>query len=231
MQKPDPIEDTVQTVEFKMYIENSIKPVLLNVKKKKTSADVKVVSFPNHFLGSLAFRKNFVNPDECNNVKNTARLYKVNSSSGSRTGIKLMVRNANLRIDLNSYIKFADQDFEVDVKKFISKKLGISEFQIKYDNNFKLTDANIDITYKEQAISNLIDEKHEFDESLHDFKNIIMNTKGYTSVQNKFKDLVCDLYSGNAKLTMEFKGRYNEDDKDFIALVNFDNIKSINESN
>ncbi|KAB8029991.1 hypothetical protein [Fluviispira multicolorata] len=239
VQKPDPTENISKSYKFEMNIPNANEPVLLKVKTHKYGADVTVESFPKQFIGSLGFkidiinfffdRKKGVNRNDCDDVRKFALIAKNRANETNRK----YVRGANVTIDLDSQMNFLKAGFDTAVKKFIAVKLGIDWSKVYYNNKFTITDLTYDIQYNIDALSNIIDEKNEFKKSTDNFINNTMKYDGATSVNNRFADLVCDLYLGNAKLSMQFIGRYNEENKgdnDYAAQVSFDNIKSISES-
>ncbi|WGL61340.1 hypothetical protein QEJ31_07000 [Pigmentibacter sp. JX0631] len=202
---------------YQINILESREPVTFTIDSYNT---ISFISFPKYLNGNLNFSNvslgNFypggVNVSNCATVESRAR-NAVNQMfpESMRIEQKNMVRkNGTVLINLNSGVSFALSNFRRKVLDKAAEVMHTDISKFDLDNSFQIDKVTYTIDYDKNSITNIIDSKDEIKPQTDKFLNQLFFNNGYTSTEISASDLICDLYSGKAKIKMIFSGKYGK---------------------
>lgn len=202
---------------YQINIPESREPVTFSIDNYNA---ISFISYPKNLSGNLNFSNaslgNFypggVNSSNCATVESRAR-NAVNPMfpDSMRIEQKNMVRKyGTVLVNLNSGVSFGLSTFRRKVLDKAAEIMhtDISKFDI--DNSFQIDKVTYSVEYDKNAITNIIDSKDEIKPQTDKFLNQLFFMNGYTSTEIAASDLICDLFSGKAKIKMVFSGKYGK---------------------
>ena len=213
--------------EFKIFVNGTKEPVVASIDDLNY---VTFISFPKKFFGGLKIKNASVGvfypagitKENCTQVEMRAK-NAINTMfpDDLRSNQRKIVRNMNpVDIYLNSGINFALKSFQNKVIKEAARIKNIDESLIQIDNNFTIDKINYMIEYQNNAISNIIDNKNEFENQTIGFLAQNIFIFGDVSINTTYTDLVCDFYLKRAILKMKFIGSYGKLNSSYQLLEN-----------
>ncbi|KAB8032104.1 hypothetical protein [Fluviispira multicolorata] len=211
------ISFNIYAVNYNLQIPESSEPVTFTIDEYN---QVSFVSLPKNLTGTINLKSNSIGSfypsgitkESCAQIE-TKALNAVNTMFPEtvRNEQKKFVRKFNIvLIAADSGIHFNLATFRKRIleKAAEIKNIDISNFQL--DNSFSIDKINYIIEYDKNAISNIIGLKEEFKPQTDLLLTQTMFTGGSTNFEMSLSDLVCDLYSGKAKIKMNFSGKFGK---------------------
>lgn len=198
-------------------IQESREPVVFSIDNYNA---ISFISFPKNLMGNFNFTNtsigNFypggVNSANCAAVEARAR-NAVNPifPDSMRNEQKNLVRKYSVvSVNLNSGVTFKTNAFR---RKVLDKaaevmRQDISKFDL--DNSFQIDKITYVIDYETNSITNIIGNKDELKPQTDKMLSQLLFNTGSTTSELAASDLICDLYSGKAKIKMVFSGKYGK---------------------
>ncbi|APJ04822.1 hypothetical protein [Silvanigrella aquatica] len=181
---------------------------------------ISFISFPKNLKGnlniintsSINFYPGGVNNSNCSSIENKAKnAMNYSFPETIRSTQRDLVRKFGTTIlNVNSGVYYNINAFR---KRVLDKAAEIMHTDISkfdLDNSFQIEKVTYEIEYNKNAITNIIDNKEELKPQTDKLINQILFNTGSENIELYANDLICDLYSGNAKLKMKFSGSFGK---------------------